>query len=327
MGLNFDDMRKHFITIATPALFVALFAACVDKIDIFAPEFEDKLTVNGYFEADSTIKINLTKNKAIDTRPRLDFVEDARIVVTSADSAYELGYTDNGFYVSGSKLCAGMEYTIQIKSGVYGEASATASVPDKPAITGLKLETDSFTRRLVTVSFDDNAQTNDFYMVKVKANREVVNYIDDTTEERKTIFTDIVFFNTQSFIELYLYNTKVWENNGQSLTIEEIFKGSDSSEPLTGMVFSDKQFNGGECQLVLEPHFYSEEEEDIFVCLYKISRDLYEYYGSMADYNLAGDDPFSEPKILFSNISGGLGLVGAQSCDCRKYVYKPDNAR
>jgi hypothetical protein len=46
------------------------------------------------------------------------------------------------------------------------------------------------------------------------------------------------------------------------------------------------------------------------IYLTKIDADSYKYFKSLQNYT--GDDPFSEPSLIYTNVPNGLGLVGSQ---------------
>jgi hypothetical protein len=53
--------------------------------------------------------------------------------------------------------------------------------------------------------------------------------------------------------------------------------------------------------------YYSSEAYDVF--LYNCSQSYYNFYKSLNNYS--GNNPFSEPSLIYSNVTGGLGCFGA----------------
>jgi hypothetical protein len=83
-------------------------------------------------------------------------------------------------------------------------------------------------------------------------------------------------------------------------------------------IFTDDLIPGKEYTLNLEYngfHFSTEHYEFLraFFRLNSITRDLYLYLQSYSAYNRTADNPFAEPVPVYSNITNGLGIVGALS--------------
>lgn len=97
--------------------------------------------------------------------------------------------------------------------------------------------------------------------------------------------------------------------------IEEEWYGGDNTYTL----LSDKGQNGAEINLTKDYIYYYSDEPDFIsmnVYIAKIDADTYKYLKSIQ--NIDEEDPFSEPVLIYSNVPGGLGLIGSQQVFMRK---------
>ena len=58
--------------------------------------------------------------------------------------------------------------------------------------------------------------------------------------------------------------------------------------------------------------------EEYEVIVSDISEDLYKYYESLRKVEAASGNPFAEPASLYSNIQGGLGIIGSMNSKTKK---------
>jgi Domain of unknown function (DUF4249) len=79
---------------------------------------------------------------------------------------------------------------------------------------------------------------------------------------------------------------------------------------------SDDGKNGSSMNATIEAYQYTPEQigngyVGYELLLTKTDEHYYKYFKSLQNYG--GDDPFSEPSLIYSNISNGLGLFGSYS--------------
>jgi hypothetical protein len=60
----------------------------------------------------------------------------------------------------------------------------------------------------------------------------------------------------------------------------------------------------------------NQKADSAFLKVYLLNTDksYYDYHRSLGNYD-SGDDPFTEPSPVFSNVNGGLGIFAAYTVD------------
>lgn len=86
------------------------------------------------------------------------------------------------------------------------------------------------------------------------------------------------------------------------------------SDFYSNLYISDEGRNGSSITATLEAYQYSSEIVSPGYVGYellvtKIDEDYYKYFKSLQNYG--GDDPFSEPSLIYSNVNNGLGIVAS----------------
>lgn len=222
----------------------------------------------------------------------------------------------------------------------YGVASAETVMPAPAQV--LKA---GVTYATVAGSFG-SARQNAIYQVTLKDNPAEENYYLLRMEEGIPVFDGIAKEYTGEYKWFSVSPNYATEPVfGQSLTaLDQIF-GNDWMYGYDGKVFSDELINGQEYTLHLTDEYYYEpyygsyplkvvpdsigiedlNEEDFLpippkhlrVHLYAISAEYYRYLKVLQDKdtdsvsNLLIDGGLAEPIRVFSNIDGGVGILGS----------------
>lgn len=121
-----------------------------------------------------------------------------------------------------------------------------------------------------------------------------------TSDRIEASFTDepgVVNYYRLSAVHLYTYGgtDTLKENTGISMLYSDI--NHDGKEAFLAERFY--KFSSG--------NNYSSESYDVF--LYNCSQPYYNFYNSLKNYS--GDNPFAEPTLIYTNVTGGLGCFGA----------------
>jgi hypothetical protein len=87
--------------------------------------------------------------------------------------------------------------------------------------------------------------------------------------------------------------------------------------------FNDKGMDGLRAKVSIEGIGLSDMTDSCFLKIYLLNTDkaYYDYQKSLEKYN-SGEDPFTEPSPVYSNISGGLGIFAAYTVDSLIYRLK-----
>lgn len=268
---------------------------CEKQLDYDLPPGSDHLVVNSILnaEADSVVvNISLSKPTAEPLDTNL-FVNNARVAMYENDNFlfYLPWRGGKGYYFANYRVVNGARYKIVVD---YKDKHATAqvTVPQRPDFTASILDTaNGLIRGEVTLHDPDSTQ--DYYMIAVQFNRPVI--VD-------TIFLpDTVIFQ-YAFLRRDILQFVIFD-----------FGPVRSSLPgiMHGFAFTDYVFNGRD--YTFRWYAVNPMMDTVFVQLYRINKDLYDFLESFSRMEMINNNPFAQPMNVYTNVDGGLGLVGALS--------------
>ncbi len=266
--------------------FILIFFSCEKEADnIKYPAFRQKLVVfgvlapgykNNYISVSSTVNIY---------GPKFSIPKWGNITATISNGTDEvsLDTTSGGFVFRSSDFPVeeGKTYTLRITSDFGLSAEASCTVP--------------FRRNF---------------------NLEI-----DTTLQQYNDPQNIAISHTWVNSDLYFNDYKGETNYYRLLNITSSYRstGPIYSSPSTGnefSVISDKGRDGERFRITLPGHGTGGSQDSIFLKAYLLNTDkvYYDYQKSLENYS-SGEDPFTEPSPLYSNITGGLGIFAAYTVD------------
>jgi hypothetical protein len=276
-------------------------ASCIDQISADLPAPPKRLVVNTLLTPDSIFRVQVSRvSSAVDASSRV--LSSAQVsLFTPGGAAEVLRSQGNGLYYSTTRPASGRPYTVQVAANDYPSVSATDTVPAVVPIREAWFSFPTGTDRnnelqgTVVVRFDDPVQTANFY--------EISGY-----QESQFIQMDV--------------------RGNAALTAED-----ESSLNPKSLVFSDKLFNGQpfELRASFRTNGYSSggfnngqptgpTTRPPRLVLRSISRAYYQYrkswtrhlynQGSKGDtYDLNQLLFLGDPSTMYSNVSGGYGVV------------------
>lgn len=287
-------------------LLMPLLSACTSY---YYPDLDDEkevLAINVLAEADSTVSASLSHSWFFGSMPSDLTVTDARVsLAVNGEVRGEMIYDQKKKkYVSEVFVSEGDEIEVSAHSVKYGLASGRSIVPRKVKIQSWSmayfLETDDMStiigpdgsvshptaiRYDYSLTFTDPADEDNYYLLNVKG----ATSSDPILGENDSPL-DAVFSINDEFI-----------------------------------VFSDRSIKGRTYTLTcrLSSWYDGWWSDDLFshtLCFYSISKDYYMYLlslhkkydglnGSLEELGLA------EQRSVYTNVSSGAGIVGAQSVD------------
>ena len=297
---------------------IALMGSCVDE---FNPDFDNTpiAVLNALIQADSTVSVSVSRSfTTLDGSNGGESVERNIIknaVVTLFINGQDLGkmtYDPSSLkYNSTVKAKSKDIVTIKVTTKDYGSAEGTTSVPDKIKNAGwsytASVEIDYDTTIIYpggesyhpevaiinySVTFQDTADEENYYML----------YSNDLDFECKD---PIIGENDTPLDAIYTKYTELY-------------------------FFSDKSISGKEytinfsCRYSKGLHYFPGNGTDKIinkVGLYSISRDYYLYLLSIHKKyeglnGMLEDFGISEPKVVYTNVSPGIGIVAAETPVC-----------
>lgn len=212
---------------------------------------------------------------------------------------------------------AGQTYTLTVSEGRQ-KAQATCTIP-KSQVPVKSYTLDSAlanrfgsTQMVLNTNFtwEDPAGEANYYRVHVYELIDAPNFRFDPAEKKYYEYRQTV-----------VSNYRIDRNNFRS-----IFQNDKN---LDGTTFSSPQFEssnslanyGGRIVVDGKPLLPSRPAQrlGIFLQIMNVDVPYYEFHRSLEDYN--GDNPFTEPSLIYTNVKGGLGVFAGYNKSIR--IIKP----
>lgn len=286
--------------------------ACTKDLSFDSNSSQKKLVINGAFAANKNFEVALTTSRNIlDPSSKIEQVSDAYVVIKNAEGKIlEVleEYNNQGLYVSSDSLKAfqGRSYHLEVthpdwKGEVFTAVSSAPEISNSSFIDTSHTTIDDNPALKVGVLIDDLTNFDDRYIFEVELKEEgiLANLkIDNELEKEVQIYGDKdkptrLFLNDESF-------------NGDQKSLDffttQGIPGSDTSGSLSGITE---------------------------IRMLNVSDELYEYYKSLEEYELAqktiGGGSSSAVR-LYSNIkksgsNNGLGIFAGYNVKSLSYSY------
>lgn len=266
--------------------------SCEKIIDINIPDNGRKPTVNCLIGDNSRVELMLHRSRHIlDNTSQFDVINNALVIFTDNNNQPDtlLEYLNTGAYQSMQTILDPGSYKVQIVAdGVTINSQTT--IPAPSVISGLDTGSyffDNMTNFRIDVKFADNPGEKNYYMIGLVC--------EGSYGEKP---------------DVYVFSS--------DLSITSDFRG----RPL----FPDDLFDGKNKTLRIETdknNLYSENDSlDLTIELFSLSYDAYMYFVTSQAQMYTGDSPFSEPVIVYSNITEGYGIFAGYSVS-RKTIRVP----
>lgn len=274
-------------------LIILLFSVSCEKIiDMSIPDNGRKPTVNCLIGDSNRVELMLHRSRHIlDNSYQFDVINNALVIFTDNNNQSDTlsEYLNTGAYQSMQTILNPGSYKVQIiADGVTINSQTTIPVPS--VISGLDTGSyffDNMTNFRIDIRFEDNPGEKNYYMIGL---------VGEGVYGEKP---DIWIFSSD-------------------LSITSDFQG----RPL----FPDDLFNGKNKTLRIETdknNLYSENDSlDLTIELFALSYDAYMYFVTSQAQMYTGDSPFSEPVVVYSNITQGYGIFAGYSVS-RKTIRVP----
>lgn len=277
--------------------------ACEKTIDIDVPVEDSKIVLHSFLNPDSTLKVQLTRSAFV-----LDETYNESLILEGAsvrvfEDGKEIGSMQElqqGWYeLAGFKPKEGKTYRLDAEKAGFDKITASERILPAVPIAEVSLDTTlisehGYTYHKVHLSFVIEDQPGEnfyvpaaFHYIKAK----VINPYDNT-EHIFEYLSPLHMESSEPFVEM-------------------ICSGSCFS------IINDSFIDGKRYQVRMEgsvsdyPSEWEVLEERFYVKLYNVSPSYYFYHASLNTNLGSGEDPFSEPTPVFTNVEGGYGLLGS----------------
>lgn len=289
-------MKYLILYIAAIAFLLSSCEKMVDNVDL--PDQDPKLVVHCYISPDdSLLKAYVSLSAPIFSEQYVDNfnpVSNATVKISDFSNEIQLVYDGQQLYkasTSAFPIIAGNTYKITVSAPGYTSVEATTQVP---------LEQN---QSLVLASVD--SLTQDEYSTEIKF---------------KTEFTDLPgeghYYRIAGLV-------KIAYDDGSNTYLDTSYNHLDVRYGQE--FFSDRNKDGQ--KILSELNYYKYNYEEMYgqekmlaLSLHLMTCDVHYYKMHKSLESYSGDDPFSEPAIIYTNIQNGLGVFGSY----RKYSVVVD---
>jgi len=327
---------KHISYILALGISLLIYS-CENVIEFSGKTTKPLLVVNGFISPDSLIKVHVSKSKFfLQDNSSYESVNNATVNVwvngTKTEKLVNIG---EGYYQASFKPQIGTVIKITAENTEFSEVSTyTDVVAPNPILSAdttnhifkeypnidrtsqngvVTLDTMGFSKFEdfdVHIKFKDPANQANFY----KLNLKILNHYDnDSTTLNSTWFSsdDIVFgngntsgpFDTGSYSYDHEFSDELF--NGKEYKLKLTFG-------ITTYIYKDKTLNKEQKTPL---------KQELYIELQSISESYFKYIRSRS--TSAGTiEFFSEPVQIFSNVSGGIGILGSYSSSVYKIQLK-----
>lgn len=288
---------KYYQPIIAVSILSFLLASCVKEIEYNGEKSKSFLVLNQIIDNDSTFRIYMEKSVFfLDANNGNNALSDAQITLRNKTTGTSESLTSgtDGMYNFSMVAQEGHVYEVEASYPNYEGISATTSIPSTvPLISvdtvSLPGASSDENRLKATLTWNDPTEKN-YYVVACK-------WITPFSGEKFNLSSkDIAITNVESDIV-------------------------DGTKYATLFALDDVTFNGSQKSLDIEffrPPSNSIDQFDFY--LISCTEDAYKYLLSAENSLNAGNDPFTEPVKVKTNIENGLGIfAGINSYVVVKY--------
>ncbi|CAG5077753.1 DUF4249 domain-containing protein [Parvicella tangerina] len=282
---------KNFVYI----LLISLsFISCEKYIDFDAEVKQPKLVINGIINPDSTFDIHISRSLSVIDNAELSIVEDATVnILDENGGVYEtLSYYYDGHYLGVQKPMNNQRYSIEVATPGFEDVSSSTAIPNLVSLSDVDTlgveDVDGFKELELTITFQDIANEENFYMLEVFA-------------------ADLVSG------QVYL--------NPMSMRSDDVTLGLDENGYDTQVFFSDELFDGETKTLVVYVEDTRDYDDYIEIRMTSITQELERYARTQNAYENNYGNPFAQPVQVYSNVEGGFGIFAGYQVSRKKITF------
>ena len=323
---------KYFFNIIL-ILTVFLFS-CEKEINFNGDEIKTKLVLNGILTLDSVVKINLTESRFfLDDYRSFKEINNATVELWKDDNRIEnLLNTGDGYYTGTYIPETGDNIRITASCEGFDQIECSTAIIAPTTILSVD-----------TINYKEER-----YYYNYKFSEDGISEIDSSSYYTVINFDLFITFkdpqDIPNYYDINLY-LKCYFSNGDSLFLPVNYNSDDlvfrtgnemgfleDNDYLKSTLFNDELLDGKEYKLKIKTNNwagisvdenpYNADSEkiklvgtEIFLELKSLSYSYYMYQKTRdANSNMSGlIEYFSEPVQIFSNVKGGIGILGSYS--------------
>jgi len=284
--------------------------ACERDANVEVPATAAKLVLSCFLSPqDTVLKVTVKKSVPIYNKPNVDnqnaWVDDATVTLSDGTTTVRLALVraNTGTYTTRATnlpVLSGKTYFLNVTAPGGFQAKAFCTIPAQAhnAITNIGLDASLMNGGIVyeyslSVEWQDAPGEGDYYRLFAERPGSIQRGFNPTNPEKPdTLYYPINFEQGEEY-------TRDLGQEGRRFLVKN-GKFTSLFDP-SGMGQTDGL------------------ERKINVVLLTTDRGYYEYHRALKNY--LGDNPFSEPILLFSNVKGGLGIMSGYQRVTKVYQY------
>ena len=317
-----------FFQILVLGTVASLWSACENPIKFKGAETDPLLVVNAFVSPDSSLHVSLTESRFfLNNASSFNPVDDAAVCLwVNGTCTDTLQHKGSGMYMCVPRLASGDEIRLTAANPKFAQVDATVKMPDAVPFT---VSADNFRQeiRYSTLGEDTLGVYQDAYcdlLLTFSDPSEVRNFY------RLTMLKRTYWDESNYTEETVSFQLSDKTNNGVSLG--NLINTGQNKETATYNIFNDDFLNGSRVEIKVpvmyasasfgpddEPYMKSASLTfaglfcELRVFLHNLSESYYLYLKSRGEAEgYTGSNLFSEPVQVYTNVNGGLGIVG---CD------------
>lgn len=282
--------------------------SCTKHLPFPDANADDVLVMNGLLSPESGVSVHLSQNCHItDTKCNQKNIDNAKVVLKddSGNLLVELLYEAEGFYkADGFQIDHNKSFKIEASSSGFETIKSSTNTP-KP-----------FDCTLDTTSLDEkeiNGYNCRTFKIQIQDNPDEENYylIDGWVDILNGMHDEGIELESNGFIHPHtgFISSDVNVDNKGLVSSTDIIV-----YPLDFIFLRDENFNGQTYELEFglfeeDINFDPNFELEAHITVKSASKELYNYFKSIAQYKLAAG-ALAEPSKIVDNIEEGIGIFG-----------------
>ena len=296
-------------------------------IDLDIPPHNPVLVLNGLLDTDTNAQLVVSHSVGAFSNLVPIFIDNANVLLYKNDQFIDsllpeminevyVYYTDSNYNTDSLQMYyyrsdyvpeKDATYRAEVSHANYTSISAETFIPNDIIVYNIDVDTTSSEDKIgLTFSFDDNANQQNFYRLK--------------------LFTSC----TKKWEDEYGYDDE-WRFRGEAemMSNDPSFPSDIPFEGYTfigsSVVFSDALFNGQQKTITLDvqSEFKYGECDTVIINFSTFSDDTYSYYNSLGDHSEKGELNIFGGEVIpvYTNVENGLGVL--ISTNAQQIYLKP----
>jgi len=288
--------------------FVLLFTACTKELPF--PDVKDAplMVVNSLFSPDEELLVHVSESCHIKSRDCTGSnITEAEVYLLSpqGERLVDLEHQGQGIFQNTNfQIQPDTEYRLEVKStdGKLADVSSKRKVPSVPTAKVVNVEEGTIAGELLWIfhlEINDNATEENYYLLE--GTFDIIGGRHDDGESE-----------INGYIEPHFGHYSDDPNSEN----KEIASGLDfTTYPLRSVYLTDKNFNGENYKTSIGIRDWDLPSNGVIADIYikSVSKEMYDYHKTLDLHRINGEDIFSEPQQIFSNIEQGLGIFAGFS--------------